>query len=92
MKRYPDCEREDENCAACALANYNRDCHNNPISNLAYYRGVTGLSQSQLAEKAGISTRTLQDYEQGRKPLDRAAAATVKRLAKALGVSVEDLI
>jgi transcriptional regulator with XRE-family HTH domain len=55
---------------------------------LKHYREKAKLSQSQLAEKAGISVRTLQDYEQGRKPLSGAAAATVLKLARALGLSL----
>ena len=62
------------------------------MSNLKHYRTAAGLSQAQLAEKAGISLRTLQDYEQGRKPLEKAAAITVLTLARSLGCTVEDLI
>ena len=62
------------------------------MSNLKPFRTEAGLSQAQLAEKAGISFRTLQDYEQGRKPLEKAAAITVLTLARTLGCTVEDLI
>ena len=62
------------------------------MNRLKDYRTQAWMSQRDLAELAGISTRTLQDYEQGRKPLDRAAAATVLALARALGITVEDLI
>jgi transcriptional regulator with XRE-family HTH domain len=62
------------------------------MNNLKHYRTKAGLSQSQLAEKAGTSTRTLQDYEQNRKPLEKAAAITVLNLARALGCTVENLI
>jgi len=62
------------------------------MSNLKHYREKASLSQSQLAEKVGISHRTLQDYEQGRKPLEKAAAITVLNLARALGRTVEELI
>lgn len=62
------------------------------MNNLKHYRTKAGLSQSQLAEKVGISHRTLQDYEQGRKPLEKAAAITVLNLARALGCTVEELI
>ena len=55
-------------------------------------RLAAGLSQSQLAEQTGLSLRTLQDYEQDRKPLAGARAITVLTLARALGCSVEDLI
>lgn len=62
------------------------------MNNLQHYRKRAGLSQAQLAEKVDISHRTLQDYEQNRKPLEKAAAITVLRMARILGCSVEDLI
>lgn len=92
MVRYPDCQRADGDCAMCSLSNYGRDCHNNPVNALAYYRSVAGLSQSQLAARAGVSMRVLQNYEQGTRALRKAAAETVLHLAQALGVAVEDLL
>ena len=62
------------------------------MNNLKHYRKRAGLSQAQLAEKVDISHRTLQDYEQNRKPLEKAAAITVLRMARILGCTVEDLI
>lgn len=62
------------------------------MSRLQEYRLETGMSQSQLAEAAGVSTRTLQDYEQGRKPIEKAAAETVLRIARAIGCTVEELL
>ena len=62
------------------------------MNTLKHYRERVGLSQAQLATKAGISARTLQDYEQGRKPLEGARAVTVLTLARILGCTVEDLI
>lgn len=59
---------------------------------LKHYREKAQLSQSQLADRAGISHRTLQDYEQGRKPLEGARAITVLTLARILHCTVEDLI
>ena len=92
MVRYPDCQRADRDCSVCPLSSYNRDCHNNPISNLAFYRCSAGLSQSELAKKAGISVRVLQNYEQGTRDLKKAAAETVLSLARVLGKAVEDLM
>lgn len=62
------------------------------MNNLQYYRKRAGISQAQLAEKVDISPRTLQDYEQNRKPLEKAAAITVLRMARILGCKVENLI
>jgi transcriptional regulator with XRE-family HTH domain len=66
------------------------------MNNLKQYRKKAGLTQTELAAKVGISHRTLQDYEQGRKPLEGAAALTVLKLARVLGLAllsdVENLI
>lgn len=51
-----------------------------------------GMSQSQLAEAAGISLRTLQDYEQGRKRSDGAKLRTLLSIANALGVYLGEII
>lgn len=61
-------------------------------SSLQYYRHLKRLSQGELAELAGVNFRTLQGYEQGRKKLSVAKAATIARLANALGVDVSDLL
>lgn len=49
-------------------------------------RNISGhwITQKQVAEAAGISLRTYQDYEQGRKDINGASAFTVYRLAVAL--------
>ena len=55
-------------------------------------RKARGLSQRQLAEASGVNVRVLQHYEQGFKGINKAAAETVKALADALGVRMEDLL
>lgn len=62
------------------------------MTNLKKARLAAGLSQSQLAEKAGLNVRTLQDYEQGRKDINGAAIRTMVRLADVLGVTERDLM
>ena len=62
------------------------------MNNLKKYRQQAGMTQKELAAAVGISHRTLQDYEQDQKPLEKAAAITVLWIAKALGCTVEDLI
>lgn len=62
------------------------------MTNLQKYRKAAGMTQLELAVASGVSLRTLQDYEQGRKPISQAAAVTVHRIAEALGVTIEELI
>ena len=62
------------------------------MTNLKRIRIESGITQAALSDKTGVSLRTLQDYEQGSKPINKAAAITVHRIAEALGVKVEDLL
>ena len=55
-------------------------------------REKAGLSQGKLADKAGLSVRTLQDYEQGRKNLNGAKLVTLLTLCKSLNCKLSDLI
>lgn len=91
-RRYADCQREDSNCAICSLASYGRDCHNCKITNLAYARMQAGLSQGELAKKAGVPVRTLQKYEQGQTLINHSSVATVKKLARVLNVKIVDIL
>lgn len=62
------------------------------MSNLKLIRKERGLSQSKLSEISGVNLRTLQDYEQGHKDINKASAITVFKIAQALGCTVEDLL
>lgn len=62
------------------------------MNTLKFYRKEAGLTQVELANLVGISPRTLSDYEQGSKPLEKAAAITVLRMSRALSCTVTDLI
>jgi DNA-binding XRE family transcriptional regulator len=62
------------------------------MNKLKEYRKQAGLTQPELAEKVGISHRTLQDYEQGQKPLEGARAITVLRMSRVLGCTIEELL
>ena len=56
---------------------------------IAAARKARDLTQQQLADELGIAQQTLAHYEAGRL---RVAVATLPPLARALGVSIEDLI
>jgi transcriptional regulator with XRE-family HTH domain len=56
---------------------------------VATARKASGITQVQLAEILGIAQQTLAHYELGRL---RVAVALLPPLAKALGVTVEELI
>lgn len=55
-------------------------------------RQANDYTQAGLAEATGIPLRTIQEYCQGRKPLEKASIVRCLLLAKALGCKVEDLI
>ena len=51
-----------------------------------------GISQSELAKLSGVKLRSIQMYEQRNKDINKASVATVYRLSKVLGCTIEDLI
>ena len=59
---------------------------------LAALRKASGWTQSQLAERTGISYRAIQQYEQGKKDINKAAAETVRKLALVFGCKMEDIM
>lgn len=64
----------------------------NPETKLKQIRQRSGLSQSELAELSGIPVRTIQQYEQRQKSINKAQAEYLIILARALNCSAEDLI
>ncbi len=52
-----------------------------PVSPVVEARQAVGVSQSKFARMLGVSTRTLQEWEQGRRK-PSAAAATLIEIAK----------
>ena len=59
---------------------------------LKKYRKMAGLTQSQLSEETGIPIKTIQQYEQGRKDINKAQAEYVIKLAKVLCCNPVDLL
>ncbi len=51
-----------------------------------------GLTQSELAQKTGLSVRLIQKYEQNAQDLNKVYAITIYKLAKALDCAYEDLL
>lgn len=62
------------------------------MTKLKSKRVEAGMSQSQLAEKAGLNVRTLQHYEQASKPFDHARIDTIMKVCIALGCKIEDIL
>ena len=61
-------------------------------TNLKRIRTTYGCTQAELAERSGVSLRSIQMYEQRNKNINRASGETLYRLSKVLGCTVEDLI
>lgn len=62
------------------------------MKKLKEMRLAAGLSQSQLAEKAGTNIRVLQHYEQGSKNFDHARIDILLKYCLALNCKLSDLI
>lgn len=63
-----------------------------PDTNLKRIRQLYGLTQAELADRTGVSLRSIQMYEQRNKNINKASVDTVYRLAKVLGCTIEDLL
>lgn len=63
-----------------------------PETNLKRIRTAYGCSQAELANRSGVSLRSIQMYEQRNKDINKASVETVQRLAKFLGCAIEDLM
>jgi len=58
--------------------------------NIKKYRAKLGLTQDDLAKKADIKDTTLTKVESG--VVNKPSVQTMAKIAKALGVSIEELI
>lgn len=63
-----------------------------PKTNLKLLRQRAHLSQRELSEQSGIPLRTIQQYEQRQKNINKAQAEYLVRLAKILCCGIEDLM
>jgi len=63
-----------------------------PETNLKRIRRLRGYTQRGLAEKAGVSLRSIQMYEQRQKDINKASAESILCLSKVLGCTMEVLL
>lgn len=61
-------------------------------TNLKRIRSAYGCSQSELAQKSGVSLRSIQMYEQRNKDINKAQSAFLLGIARTLGCRIEDLL
>ena len=62
------------------------------VTKLKELRNAKNLTQTKLADQAGVSLKALQAYEQDFRPLGRASAEDVYNIAKVLGTTIEELL
>lgn len=55
-------------------------------------RKLKGYNQEELARIIGLSKRTLQDIEQGRRDINKVASDTLYKMSIALGCDMADLL
>lgn len=63
-----------------------------PDTNLKMRRMEAGLSQKELAELSEVPLRTIQEYEQGRKNINKAQVEYLVMMAQVLCCEVKDLL
>ena len=62
------------------------------VSRLARLRAYADLTQKALAERSGVSVRMIEQYEQGKKDINKASVSTIYQLSRALHCRMEELI
>ena len=63
-----------------------------PETNLKFLRKEAGLSQRELADLSGVPVRTIQQYEQRRKNINKAQAESLVMLSQVLCCEIDALI
>ena len=61
-------------------------------THLKRLRTYSNLTQKALAEKTGIPIRTIQQYEQKQKDINRASGQYLRQFASVLNCRMEDLL
>lgn len=63
-----------------------------PETNLKFLRQKAGISQRELSELSGVPIRTIQQYEQRQKSINKAQAEYLMAMAKVLCCEMKDLM
>lgn len=87
-KRYPECDNP-KGCALCSLSNYGKDCKNNPVNPIAFYRTQRGLTLEQLGKLIGTSRQNIWNIESGNRKIENITLSMAIKIADAL--EIEDL-
>lgn len=58
---------------------------------ISQLRGFRGLTKEDLAKKSGVTSRTIITYENDIQKLRSGKYTTLEKIAKALGVKVNDI-
>lgn len=61
-------------------------------SRLAHRRAELGLTQEQLAKRAGVRHQAISNFETGWRSLSSSSVSTALKLARALDCTIEDLL
>ncbi len=61
-------------------------------SRLEEERRKAGFTRKQLSDLSGISLRTIEAYEQRKNDIGMAAVSSVRQLARALKVPIENIL
>ena len=77
-------------CVGCGL-DWNVSIYQK-IPRTGYIRKAAGLSQSQLADLAGIKVQVLQQYERGARDINGAKLPTLLKICNALECRLADII
>ncbi len=67
-------------------------CISTRSTRLKRLRVARGLTQAELSRMSDVSLRSIQQYEQRKKDINKAQAFSVYRLARVLGCQTEELL
>ena len=63
----------------------------NVVLTLTEWRGLKGYSKKALAEKSGVTERSIYNYERDINSLKNASYSNIKKLCDALNIEVEQI-